>query len=424
MSTQTPKLNLSKPAEGDLDWAGEINGNWDTLDDTYVSGSDVDIGTNQLVLGSSDEAAIYYDGSDLIIDAAVSGSGLLHLKTDFVFDAPSGSVGDDIKLINPGSVNDYGLVYFYNAESGNKNTTFGIIPRGTGVTNNRAQFSIFNTDYIADESNYEWFSVRAVGDAFEIATRHAGTGVSTRPIEFYVDSTETLRIGTDGHVYIPQDNKALILGEGGDATVFYNGTDMVLNPRFNGSGDLRLGWNDDSVKTYWGAGKDACIYYNGVDLIVDPKEVGSGALLLDTDSEVAFRDTDVTIHSADDGHLDLTADVSIDLNQDTEVAAGNALKFAHASGEASLSAPAGDELRLATGDKLAFRDSDLYVTSDTDGYLDVSADTAVRQSVPASAPTLANSGTISFYLDETNNKLKVAVKYSDGTTKTGEVALT
>lgn len=48
----------------------------------------------------------------------------------------------------------------------------------------------------------------------------------------------------------------------------------------------------------------------------------------------------------------------------------------------------------------------------------------VKQSAPASTPAaqLAN-GQISFYLDEVGNKLKVAVKYSDGTAKTGEIVL-
>ena len=40
MSDETPKLNLSKPAEGDTDWAGEINANWDTLDDVVIVSGD------------------------------------------------------------------------------------------------------------------------------------------------------------------------------------------------------------------------------------------------------------------------------------------------------------------------------------------------------------------------------------------------
>lgn len=44
---------------------------------------------------------------------------------------------------------------------------------------------------------------------------------------------------------------------------------------------------------------------------------------------------------------------------------------------------------------------------------------------PATAPidTDLNSGSISFYLDQTNNKLKVRVKYSNGTLKTATVGL-
>lgn len=54
----------------------------------------------------------------------------------------------------------------------------------------------------------------------------------------------------------------------------------------------------------------------------------------------------------------------------------------------------------------------------------ITAGAGVSLSAPASttAAILAN-GTISFYLDEVGNNLKVAVKYSDGTTKTGTVAL-
>jgi hypothetical protein len=47
----------------------------------------------------------------------------------------------------------------------------------------------------------------------------------------------------------------------------------------------------------------------------------------------------------------------------------------------------------------------------------------VEISAPSAAPTLGTNGSVSFYLDESGNNLKVAVKYSEGTTKTGTVAL-
>jgi len=49
-------------------------------------------------------------------------------------------------------------------------------------------------------------------------------------------------------------------------------------------------------------------------------------------------------------------------------------------------------------------------------------DEAVEMVAPASAPTLADNGTYSIYLDEVGHNLKVLVKYSDGTSKTATVA--
>jgi len=41
VSTETPKLKLSKPTEGDMDWAAEINRNWDVLDNALVVKGDL-----------------------------------------------------------------------------------------------------------------------------------------------------------------------------------------------------------------------------------------------------------------------------------------------------------------------------------------------------------------------------------------------
>jgi hypothetical protein len=34
----------------------------------------------------------------------------------------------------------------------------------------------------------------------------------------------------------------------------------------------------DNYKTYWGAGKDASIYYDATNLVINPKNVGSGVV--------------------------------------------------------------------------------------------------------------------------------------------------
>jgi hypothetical protein len=81
---------------------------------------------------------------------------------------------------------------------------------------------------------------------------------------------------------------------------------------------------------------------------------------------------------------------------------------------AQLQARAGNLLYLAAGATLA-----------GDPSVEITAPSGVKQSAPASTTAaVLGDGQISFYLDEATHKLKVAVKYSDGTAKTGEVALT
>ena len=56
--------------------------------------------------------------------------------------------------------------------------------------------------------------------------------------------------------------------------------------------------------------------------------------------------------------------------------------------------------------------------------LALTAGAGIAQSAPASTTAaILQNGQISFYLDEVGNNLKVAVQYSDGTTKTATVAL-
>lgn len=60
---------------------------------------------------------------------------------------------------------------------------------------------------------------------------------------------------------------------------------------------------------------------------------------------------------------------------------------------------------------------------DTANYRIRTGKGAVEIIARASAPTLGTNGSVAMYLDEGTNKLKFAVRYSDTTLKTGEVAL-
>ena len=160
---------------------------------------------------------------------------------------------------------------------------------------------------------------------------------------------------------------------------------------YNAAGDIFAG--GDTAKTYWGGGKDAYIQYGGSNLEIKPDEVGTGYVHVDTAQALAlvigsgtagvdyqvkfdgesndgvitwqededyfkfgddilmngeekaqFRDTAVFINSADDGHLDLDADTSIDLNALVDISAQNI----------KTDTTTGTKIGTATSQKLGF----------------------------------------------------------------------
>lgn len=79
----------------------------------------------------------------------------------------------------------------------------------------------------------------------------------------------------------PQDMK-VFFGAGDDATIEYDGTDLIISPAVVGSGDLVVTGAsiefDDSEGATFGTGKDATIQYDGTDLVINPDAVGSGVV--------------------------------------------------------------------------------------------------------------------------------------------------
>lgn len=101
-------------------------------------------------------------------------------------------------------------------------------------------------------------------------------------------------------ISILKDNFPIVLGAGKDASIDYDGTDFVFDSRVVGTGDFifkngnvgigtttptekleidgNLFLNGDNDKVLLGTGKDASIYYDGTNLNINPKEVGTGIL--------------------------------------------------------------------------------------------------------------------------------------------------
>jgi hypothetical protein len=191
------------------------------------------------------------------------GTGFLY-SNNFKFDGTSLIINDGSAVTGVApSIRKLGIAaaysgfLFYPSSGTNANMTFSISPRGTGVAENRAQFSILNTDYVADSVNYEFCTFRATGTLFDLFSGKAGTGTArdlrisannagVGSDQLYIKVGGNIGINTttpgeklqvDGNILL-LDNYKSLYGTGKDASILYNGTNMVFNSREVGTGDF------------------------------------------------------------------------------------------------------------------------------------------------------------------------------------------
>jgi hypothetical protein len=79
-------------------------------------------------------------------------------------------------------IDNFASVTFYPNSGTNVGQSFNVIPRGSGLTSAlRAQFFVFNSDFVADQTNWEGLNFRAAGTSYIIASGKGGTG-TIRPL--------------------------------------------------------------------------------------------------------------------------------------------------------------------------------------------------------------------------------------------------
>ena len=155
-----------------------------------------------------------------------------------------------------------------------------------------------------------------------------------------ITATRTL-IATDTNI---ADSENIVFGTGGDATIDYDGTDLVIAPATVGSGDVvitggRLEVNDNEGVVF-GSGNDAKVTYDGTDLVITPADVGSGDVVISggrievdddegvvfgtgNDAKINYDGTDLVITPADVGTGDVVVSGGrIEVNDDEGVAFG------------------------------------------------------------------------------------------------------
>ncbi len=153
----------------------------------------------------------------------------------------AGGVGVNPTITNPSRTAGFAQVQFYPASGVDVATSFSVVPRGSGQANNRAQFSIFNTDFIANNAAYEFLTMRARGNDFVVGTGKVGTGL-IRPIIFSaglmtdnVTNNNQLVLAADGSVGVGTNapsqklevNGSIKIGAPNGALYFPDGTSMT-----------------------------------------------------------------------------------------------------------------------------------------------------------------------------------------------------
>lgn len=132
--------------------------------------------------GTADQLA-YYSAT-----STITGSSILQFNGSVLSVGSGGSISLNTSgnnrassLIAASAVDNFGITNVYPPSGTNVGSAVQIVPRGTGYSSGiKSQIGIFNTDFVANSSAYEFMSVRAAGDRFTIASGHVGLQV--RPI--------------------------------------------------------------------------------------------------------------------------------------------------------------------------------------------------------------------------------------------------
>jgi hypothetical protein len=249
-------LHEPKPhaASHDAGGADEIS----TLGDVVVQSLQVQ-DSKALILGTGGDATILYDGTDLIIDPQVVGAGAVEVQSILRIVAPD---------------------------------------------NNAVMELVVN-----DESQRWRFQARETDGAFFVRDQTAGTlpflieaGAPTDTLKLYstgdvsIEATAKLFLDGGGNSYILEasaDNVQIVAGGAGAANFSATAVTMIAPLRLAG----------DNRKAFFGTGDDATIYYDGTNLVVDPAEVGSG--------RVDINDGDLSIDPTKRLYLDGGGDTYI-----------------------------------------------------------------------------------------------------------------
>ncbi len=238
---------------------------------------------------------------------------------------------------------------------------FRLIPKGT-PSPDRSLCQFFGTDFTADSSNYTALALIATGTKMIVRSQGEGTE-SGLPLTFEIRdggvNTEGLRLDASALVIVSKgldiatDNVKLRFGTGLDAAIYFDGTDLILQPDVlvANIGDVLINFDGDDSKNALGfgarSGGDIRMYWNGTDFYIEPSSgatEGDVIIRMDGDADsgaLAFGKAlggDVRLYwDGSDFQIELPANSDVVLNQDLQMSGRVIFGNTGASGTLTLS---------------------------------------------------------------------------------------
>lgn len=267
------------------------SGNISIGDENFVLSGNIALisDANSIQFGIGQDAKIWYDGSDMYIDPQAVGSGDLHLNAGaFCIGRAGASATGQIDVSYTTSktatspIGVYSTVFYGSAGSGNmSNTVYGAYCNAQTTA-----------AYDGDVTSLQGFRNVSIhkgsgtvanmyGGGFAIAGQ-AGAGVITNMRGLSIACTSVETTTNMYGIYIEDIDDAATLNYAiytNNGTVYFKGNvgigHVTPNQKLHVNGNIKV---DDNDKIVCGTGNDALIYYDATDLIINPKFVGSGAV--------------------------------------------------------------------------------------------------------------------------------------------------
>lgn len=317
-NNETNQVVIGYNAEG-LGSNTTVIGNTSTVTARIYGDVQIDSDTDMLIVGDGQNAGIYYNGTNMVFDSRLVGAG------DFYF--ANGDVG--IATNAAGGRLDVA----YSGASGFPTVLLGA-DSGSGNTsrtnNNNKDVRVGSFHYANAE---EPVCIYNISNELLVNTLTIGGGTSwlnaVTEIKFYtaantttVTGTERMRVESDGQIYayynlnIDSNSAGLILGDGQNSEIYYDGSDMIFDSQLVGAGNFIF--NNGYLRTDTSRYRR---YYHLPLASFDPGASGAtwtsatgdhlAGWQLNAAGEVLEFDTDV--HSDWDGASDLTVEIRFQL---------------------------------------------------------------------------------------------------------------